>query len=301
MDKTVNKKEENKDFSSVKEVKRRSMLQESLHRLVRNKIAMTGFGILVIIIILCMLAGVICPEGYDKQDVLNKFQPPSAKYPFGTDSLGRSMLARILYGGRNSLMVGVIATSFSGIMGVLLGSLAGFYGGRTDNLIMRALDVFSAIPNMLMAIAISAALGGGLFNCILAISISGVPQIARVVRAPILAVKEQEYVEAARAVDAKDMRIIFKHVLPNVMSPLIISLTSHVASAILVASALSFLGLGVQPPIPEWGSLISGSRQYIREYPYLVTFPGLAIAVTVLSMNLFGDGLRDALDPKLKY
>ena len=282
-------------------VRRRSMFQESMHRLVRNKLAMAGAAVLFTITILCLFAGVICPEGYDHQDVLNKFIAPCAKYPFGTDSLGRSMLARILYGGRNSLLVGVVATTFSGIVGTFLGALAGFYGNRIDNLIMRILDIFSAIPNMLMAIAVSAALGGGLFNCIIAISISGVPQIARTVRAPILAVKEQEYVEAARAIDAKDMRIIFKHVLPNVMSPLIVSLTSHVATAILVAAALSFLGLGVQPPAPEWGSLISNSRQYIREYPYLVTFPGLAIALTVLSMNLFGDGLRDALDPKLKY
>lgn len=295
----LNKRAENNE--AVFEVRRRSMFQESMHRLVRNKLAMAGAAVLLTVVILCLLADVICPEGYDKQNVLNKFIAPCAEYPFGTDSLGRSMLARILYGGRNSLLVGVIATTFSGIVGTFLGALAGFYGNRTDNMIMRLLDIFSAIPNMLMAIAVSAALGGGLFNCIIAISISGVPQIARTVRAPILAVKEQEYVEAARAIDAKDMRIIFKHVLPNVMSPLIVSLTSHVASAILVAAALSFLGLGVQPPAPEWGSLISNSRQYIREYPYLVTFPGLAIAITVLSMNLFGDGLRDALDPKLKY
>lgn len=283
------------------EIRRRSMFQESMCRLLSNKLAMAGAAILFIVVVLCLMAGVICPEGYDHQDVVNKFIAPCAKYPFGTDSLGRSMLARILYGGRNSLMVGVIATAFSGVVGTFLGALAGFYGGWVDNLIMRILDVFSAIPNMLMAIAVSAALGGGLFNCIIAISIFGVPQIARTVRAPILAVKEQEYVEAARAIDAGDMRIIFRHVLPNVMSPLIISLTSHVASAILVAAALSFLGLGVQPPAPEWGSLISDSRQYIREYPYLVTFPGLSIAITVFSMNLFGDGLRDALDPKLKY
>lgn len=295
------KKEKTQAGETHYEVKRRSMFQESMHRLLRNKLAMAGAMVLLVVIVLCLMADIICPEGYDNQNILNRFIAPCAQYPFGTDSLGRSMLARILYGGRNSLLVGVIATTFSGIVGTFLGALAGFYGNRVDNLIMRILDIFSAIPNMLMAIAVSAALGGGLFNCIIAISISGVPQIARTVRAPILAVKEQEYVEAARAIDAKDMRIIFRHVLPNVMSPLIVSLTSHVATAILVAAALSFLGLGVQPPVPEWGSLISDSRQYIREYPYLVTFPGLSIAITVLSMNLFGDGLRDALDPKLKY
>ena len=252
------------------EVKRRSMFQESMHRLVQNKLAMTGLFILVIITVLCLCAGIICPEGYDHQDVLNKFVGPCRDYPFGTDSLGRRMLARILY------------------------------GGRVDNIIMRTLDIFSAIPNMLMAIAVSSALGGGLINCIIAIAISGTPQIARTVRAPILAVKEQEYVEAAREIDASDARIIFRHVLPNVLSPLIVTLTSQVAASSLVATALSVLGLGIQPPEPEWGALISNSRQYIREYPFLVTFPGLAIALTVLSMNLFGDGLRDALDPKLK-
>ncbi|MBQ9048872.1 MAG: ABC transporter permease [Solobacterium sp.] len=282
------------------EVKRRSMFQESMHRLVQNKLAMTGLFILVIITVLCLCAGIICPEGYDHQDVLNKFVGPCREYPFGTDSLGRSMLARILYGGRNSLKIGVMATAFSGVVGTVLGAVAGFYGGRVDNIIMRTLDIFSAIPNMLMAIAVSSALGGGLINCIIAIAISGTPQIARTVRAPILAVKEQEYVEAAREIDASDARIIFRHVLPNVLSPLIVTLTSQVAASILVATALSFLGLGIQPPEPEWGALISNSRQYIREYPFLVTFPGLAIALTVLSMNLFGDGLRDALDPKLK-
>ncbi len=286
---------------SHKDIKRRSVMQESMHRLVRNRLAMSGAAVIVVITILCLLAPIISPEGYDSQDVLNKFQPPSKEYPFGTDSLGRSMLARILYGGKYSLSVGVIATAFSGVLGIALGSIAGFYGGKVDHFVMRFLDIFSSIPNLLMAIAISAALGGGLMNCIWAIAISSTPRIARVVRGPILAVKSTEYVEAARAIDARDGRIIRKHILPNVLSPLIITLTANVAFAILIAAMLSFLGLGVQPPTPEWGSLVSTSRQYIREYPYLVTFPGIAIAVTVLSMNLFGDGLRDALDPKLKY
>lgn len=287
--------------AEINNVKRRSMMQESMHRLVRNKVAMAGAAVLAVITILCLMAGVIAPEGYDMQNIMNRFSPPSAEYPFGTDQLGRCLFSRILYGGRYSLLVGICATLISGVIGTVLGAIAGFYGGKVDNLIMRVLDIFNAIPHLLMAIAISAALGGGLFNCILALAIAGVPGIARTVRGPILAVKEQEYVEAARSIDAKDSRIIFKHVLPNVLSPLIISLTGHVSANILQAASLSFLGLGVQPPIPEWGALISGARTYIREYPYLVTFPGLAIAITVLSMNLFGDGLRDALDPKLKY
>ena len=169
-----------------------------------------------------------------------------------------------------------------------------------DNVIMRTLDVFNAIPNLLMAIAISSALGPGIMNAMIAVGISAVPGFARTVRGPILAIKESEFVEAARSIDARDSRIIFKHILPNVLSPIIVQISMGLAQAILVASSLSFLGLGVQAPVPEWGAMLSASRQYMREYPYLVTIPGLAIASVVLSMNLFGDGLRDALDPRLK-
>ena len=165
---------------------------------------------------------------------------------------------------------------------------------------MRTLDVFHAIPSTLLAIAISSALGGGIVNAMIAVGISSVPSFAKMVRAPVLAIKGQEFVEAARCIDASDRRIVFKHVVPNVLSPVIITITGQLAAAVLAASSLSFLGLGVQPPTPEWGSLIANARQYIRDYPYLVTYPGIAIATVVLSMNLFGDGLRDALDPKLK-
>lgn len=290
-----------KQNSTVYEVKRRSMLQEGLTRFVRNKTAMVGFAILLIVIILCACAGFICPEGYDRQDIMKKFIPPCKEFPLGTDSLGRSMLARILYGGRYSLFIGLSATTVSSILGIILGAVAAFYGGKVDNLIMRSLDVFNAIPNLLLAIAISSVMGGGLINAIFAVGVSGIPNFARTVRGPILAIKEQEFVEAARAIDAKDTRIMFKHILPNVLSPIIVQISLSVASSVLIAASLSFLGLGVQAPTPEWGALLSNARQYIREYPYLVTYPGLAIAVVVLSMNLFGDGLRDALDPKLKY
>jgi len=284
----------------LKQIRKRSMMSEALDRLVRNKTAMFGLFILVVIAILCALAGVICPEGYDEQRYELAFLEPCEEFIFGTDNLGRSMLARILYGGRVSLSIGFISTGISATIGLILGALAGFYGNKVDNIIMRTLDVFHAIPSTLLAIAISSALGGGIVNAMIAVGISSVPGFAKMVRAPILAIKNQEFVEAARCVDASDWRIIFKYVVPNVLSPVIITITGMLASAVLAASSLSFLGLGVQPPTPEWGSLIANSRQYIREYPYLVTFPGLAIATVVLSMNLFGDGLRDALDPKLK-
>ena len=281
--------------------KKRSMMQESMHRLVKNKTAMAGLIVLLIVITLCALAGFICPEGYDKQDIMNKFISPCAEYPLGTDNLGRSMLARVLYGGRYSLFIGLAATIVAAGIGIIMGSVAAFYGGLVDNLIMRFLDAFNAIPDLLLAIAISSVMGGGVLNAILAIGISSVPAYARAARGPILAVKEQEFVEAARALDARDRRIIFRHILPNVLSPIIVHVSTGISGGIITAAALSFLGLGVQAPTPEWGALLSASRQYIREYPYLVTVPGVCIAMVVLAMNLFGDGLRDALDPKLKY
>jgi len=285
----------------IREVKKRSMGQEALARLTRNKTAMVGFAIMMLVVILVCCAGLICPEGYDHQIIPDKFIRPGSKYLLGTDDLGRSLLARVLYGGRYSLFIGVAATVVSSVFGVILGSIAGYYGGKVDNAIMRTLDVLNAIPNLLLAIAISSVLGGGMYNAILAIGISSLPTFAMTVRGPILAVKGQEYVEAARALDAKDSRIVLKYIIPNVLSPIVIQVTGSVSGSILAAASLSFLGLGVQPPIPEWGTLLSTARQFIREAPYLVTIPGLCIALVVLSTNLFGDGLRDALDPKLKY
>lgn len=282
-------------------VKRRSMFQESMTRLVRNKTAMFGFAMFMIILLCCIFANVICPEGYDAQDIIHKRLPPGTPgFFFGTDELGRSMLARILYGGRYSILIGVVSTALSAVLGISLGAVAGYYGGKLDNIIMRTLDIFNAIPTILMAIAISTTMGTGLFNAMLSVGIASVPAFARTVRGPILAVKEQEYVEAAHSIDASPARIIFRHVLPNVLSPIIVQITMGISSAVLVAASLSFLGLGVQPPTPEWGALISASRQYIRQSPYLVTMPGLALGSLVLSINLFGDGLRDALDPRLK-
>lgn len=283
-----------------REVKRRSMFGEAMRRLLRNKMAMAGLLILALIILLCLAAGIICPNGYDIQNMEERFIAPCLKHPLGTDSLGRSMLARILYGGRVSLMIGLVATLIAAVLGISLGAIAAYYGGIVDDVIMRVLDVFSSIPSLLMAIAITASMGSGLFNCMLAVGISATPNFARMVRGPILAIMDQEFIEAAHSIDATDRRIIMKHVIPNVLSPIIVQMTMNLASSILLASSLSFLGLGVQAPTPEWGSLLSDARQYIAQYPYLVTIPGLAIASVVLSMNLFGDGLRDALDPRLK-
>ena len=287
--------------SKRKEIKKRSMFAESMGRLARNKMAMGGLALLAVVIVLCLLAPVICPEGYDAQIIKNKMLKPGENgYLLGTDNLGRSMLARILYGGRISLLVAVVATGIAAVIGIIFGATAAYFGGQVDNIIMRFIDILGAIPALLLAIAIAASLGASLFNCMLAVGISAIPAFAKTVRGPVLAVMQSEYIEAARSIDATDSRIIFKHVLPNVLSPIIVQVTSLLANSIILASAMSFLGLGVQAPVPEWGALIASSRQYIRAYPYLVTIPGCCIAVVVLSMNLFGDGLRDALDPKLK-
>ena len=281
----------------VKEIRRRSMFGEAMRRLVRNKMAMAGLIILLLVILLCLCAGIICPEGYDAQNIMEKFHKPGKGHILGTDALGRSMLARVLYGGRVSLLIGLASTLIAAALGIAVGAIAAYCGGLVDDIMMRVLDVFSAIPSLLLAIAISAALGNGIFTSMLAVGISSTPAFARMVRGPVLAIMDQEFIEAAYSIDAKDSRVILKHVLPNVLSPIIVQMTMNLASSILLAASLSFLGLGVQAPTPEWGYLLSSARQYMREYPYLVIVPGLSIASVVLSMNLFGDGLRD---PRLK-
>ena len=281
-------------------VKRRSMAGEVLSRLVRNKTAMLGLAILLIVVFACMFANVICPQGYNANDLPNRYQSPSWQHPFGTDNFGRSMLARVLYGGRNSLTIGFLATCLAAIICVIFGAVSGYFGGKTDMIVMRFMDVLNAIPNLLLAIVISACLGTGKVNTVLAVGISFIPGFAKQIRGPVIALMNSDYIEAARSIDASNARIIAKHVLPNVLSPLIVQFTLTIALSILCVSSLSFLGLGIQPPEPEWGALLSAGRSFLTHYPYLCTFPGLGIALTVFSVNLFGDGLRDAIDPKLK-
>ena len=280
--------------------KHKSSTQEAMGRLVKNRTAMLGFFVLVVIVLACLFANVICPEGYDAQNIPARFTPPCKEFIFGTDNLGRSLLARILYGGRDSILIGIGAATVGMVGGVLLGLTAAYYGGRVDNIIMRILDVFNAIPSLLMAIVVSSLFGGTVFNCIMAVGIAAIPANARTARGPALAIMNQDYIEAAKSIDAGNFRIMLRHVLPNISSVLIVRYAMGIGFAILTTSGLSFLGLGVKPPTPEWGAMLSGARQFIRQAPHLVIFPGLAIAVTVLALNMMGDGLRDALDPKLK-
>ncbi len=279
--------------------RRRGLWANTIRRYRRNKRAMVGLVIMAVMIIIAILAPVIAPEGYDVQNLDDAFLFPCWEHPFGTDNLGRDVLVRVMYGAQISLRLGLLSVVISAVGGVAIGAIAGYYGGRVDNIFMRIMDVFQAIPPMLLAIAIAAILGPGLTNAMIAIGISGVPGFARLIRASILSVRENEYIEAARAVTATDARIIVKHILPNILSPILVQTSLSIANAILVASSLSFIGLGAQPPLPEWGAMISGARGYIRDFWYLVTLPGVAIILAVVSFNLIGDGIRDALDPRL--
>lgn len=295
-------KKDKRPTKTLTKYKKKSLWSETWHRLKKSKLAMFGLVILIILIILSLSAGII--YDYDTQviktDYAHARQWPNATHLLGTDEMGRDVLARIIYGSRVSLKVSIISVSMALISGGFFGAIAGYYGGKIDNIIMRIMDVFLAIPNMLLAIAVVASLGPNMFNLMLAIAISSMPRFARIVRAAVLGVKDQEFVEAARACGAKNSRIICREVLPNCMAPIIVQGSIATAGAILVIASLSFIGLGVQPPKPEWGSMLAGGRTYIRQSNYLTVFPGLAIAITSLAINLLGDGLRDALDPKLK-
>lgn len=266
----------------------------------RNKMAMLGLFILIVLVLCAIFANQIAPYDYAKQNLRETFQHPSAQHWFGTDEFGRDIFSRVVYGARMSLMVGVISVSIAVLIGGLLGAIAGYYGGTIDNIIMRCMDVLLAIPQTLLAIAVVAALGTGLFNLMIAVGISSIPTYARIVRASVLTIRGEEYIEAAVASGDSDAKIIMKHILPNCLAPVMVQMTLGIAFAILTAAGMSFIGLGIQPPTPEWGNMLSGGRDYIRGYAYMTVFPGLAIVTTVLSLNLLGDGLRDALDPKLK-
>lgn len=280
--------------------RRNSQFWITLGRLKRNHLAMVGLVIIVVMIILALLAPYISPYPYEAADFKNRYATPSAEHWFGTDELGRDIFSRLLYGSRYSLRIGLISVAISAIGGIFFGALAGYFGGAVDNIIMRLLDVLQAMPGIVLAIAISAALGPGLTNSVIALSISSIPGYARMTRASILNVRKMEYLEAATSINCSNARIIWKHVLPNALSPLIVQATMGIAGAIMGAAMLSFIGLGVQPPTPEWGAMLSAGRNYLRDYPHLCIFPGVMIMMAVLSLNMLGDGLRDALDPKLK-
>lgn len=269
-------------------------------RLVRSKTAMFGLSFLVILMILSFLCPYIFKYGYRQINVRIHYMLPCLEHPFGTDEVGRDIMVRVIYGAKYTISIGVFATFGGALMGVILGAIAGYYGGKVDSIIMRILDVFQSFPSILLAIAIAAALGPGYWKVILACGVTGLPSYARMMRANIMTVRGSEYIEAAKSINCSTFRVIAKHVIPNAISPMIVQITMGIASAGLAASSLSFLGFGVVPPTPEWGAMLSTARAYIIDYPHMVFFPGLFIMLTVLSFNLVGDALRDILDPKLR-
>lgn len=280
--------------------KKESRAKTVLTRLFKNKAAILAAIVLIIMLVVALLGNLVTPYQYDLMDLANKNQGPSLLHPFGTDDLGRDILSRVMYGGRYSLTIAIIAVITAIVVGIIIGAISGYFGGVIDNIFMRILDVFQAIPDTILMIAISAALGSGIDKTIIALAVSRVPNFCRILRANVLKVRNQEYVEASEAIGCSKLRTIRKYVVPNAWTPLIVAGTMQVGNVILALAGLSYIGLGIQQPLPEWGAMLSAARGYIREHPYQLIFPGCAIAVCVLCLNLLGDGLRDALDPRLK-
>jgi ABC-type dipeptide/oligopeptide/nickel transport system permease subunit len=281
-------------------IEKTSLLLETLQRMVKSPGAKVGVVLLALIALASICAPLIAPYGPNDMDLKHMYAHPSASHLLGTDGLGRDLLTRLLYGGRYSLSLGFSASLFGAFVGVVIGSIAGYSGGKTETLIMRLMDIWSSIPGMLLCILISASLGAGFFNTVLALAVGDVPFGVRLIRGQILKERTKEYLEAAEAINCSKFSIMFRHLLPNVVSPILVNVTMGVGMMITMAAALSYIGLGVQPPTPEWGALLADGRFHILNYPHLIMFPGLVIAITVLAINLMGDGLRDALDPKLR-
>ncbi len=282
--------------------KSRGQLASIWLRLKKNKLAMVGLCLLIAMILIAVFAGFIAD--YDTmvidQNQAIRLQGPSREHILGTDQFGRDVFARIIHGSRISLSMSVIAMTLAVAIGALIGSVAGYYGGKVDNVLMRLMDILLAIPPMLMSISIVAALGQSMVNLLIALAIAYIPVFARVIRSSILSIKDQEFIEAARSCGSSNGRIIFKHIIPNAIGPIIVQATLAMGATILIIASLSFMGLGVKPPEPEWGTMLYEGRDFLKQAPYLVLFPGGAITLAVISLNLLGDGLRDALDPRLR-
>jgi peptide/nickel transport system permease protein len=290
------------ELAILKKYKKRSWFNETWRGLRKNKGAILGLIIIAILILIVIFADMI--YSYENIVIMPDYsialQGPSSSHPLGTDEFGRDVLARILHGARLSLRIAIASTAISLSIGGIVGAYAGYIGGWFDTVLMRVMDIFLAVPNMLLALAIVAALGPNMFNLIIAIAISDIPRFARILRSSVLSIKETEFVEASKAAGAGTSTIVFREVIPNCLAQIIVQASIVMAYAIIIAASLSFIGLGVQPPAPEWGAMLSSGREYMRNHNYLVLFPGLAIVITVIAFNMLGDGLRDALDPRLK-
>lgn len=282
------------------EKKKLSRSAEVWRRYRKSPTAMIGLAIISVIILSAIFADIIVPYDYGiKQVIPDRLQGPSLKHLFGTDDLGRDLFSRVIHGSRSSLVLGILTTAVATLIGGFLGGICAYYGNRVDNIIMRLLDVITSIPSTLLSLSIVAALGPGIRNLVIAITVSRVPTFARVIRSAVLNIVNQEYIEAAKAGGTRNLRIMLRHVYPNAMSPIIVQCTMSISQLILQAAGLSFLGMGMQPPAPEWGALLNSARDFMRTAPHLMLFPGIAIVLAALAFNLVGDGLRDAFDPRL--
>lgn len=282
-----------------KKKKKTSQAMEIWKRLQRNRMAMVGFCTLILILLLSLFGPLLSPYDYAAQNFSDRLLFPCASHIFGTDNFGRDILTRILVGGRYTLFITFVCITSAAVMGSALGLMAAFYP-RLDNIIMRLVDILMGIPTMLMCVSIVAALGSNMKNMMIALAVTQSPEFARIMRAQVLTIKDREFMEAARSIGCSNTRIIFHHIIPNALAPIIVQYTLGAVSVILMSASLSFVGMGVQPPTPEWGLMISAGRDYLRDYWHIAIIPGLAIVVTAFALNMLGDGLRDALDPRLK-
>lgn len=281
-------------------IKHQSEFRVALSYLVRNKMAVVGIAILSFILFLAIFANFVAPYDPISQDIMNTLSPPSTDHLFGTDEFGRDLLSRIIYGSRSSLTVAGLVVATSGVIGTLLGAVSAYFGGKLDNLIMRSVDIFMSIPDIILAIAIMAVIGPGIINLVIAMSATYWTRWARLVRSEVLTLRDREYIQAAKVCGAGDADIIFTHVLPNVLHSVIVIGTMTMAGSVLYEAALSFIGLGVPPPAPSWGSMLAGGREFMFLASHILIYPGIAITLTTLGFYLVGDGLRDALDPRLR-
>lgn len=280
--------------------RKKSQGRDIWRRLLRNRLGMVGFVIVVILLILVLGADLFTWHKYDVQVFMNRFAYPNWDNLLGTDNMGRDLWARMLYGGRISLLVAVVAVFISSFLGIILGAIAGYTGGKTDLIIMRVNDILMAIPALLLAVAVAFTLGSGPINTAVAIAIPGISPSLRLIRSTVMSIKSNEFIEAARASGSKHLRVIFVHVIPNTIAPLIVNASLSISGSIMAISGLSFVNLGVQPPTPEWGSILANGKIYLLDFWPIIVFPAIFIALTLFGFNLLGDGLRDALDPRLK-
>lgn len=281
-------------------VKKNSRFLDVMKRLSKKKAAMVSLIIFLIIVVIAILGQRIAPYDYTAMDGKASFAAPSWEHPFGCDKYGRDILSRLIVGAGYSLSIGVLGVLFSNLLGMVFGAIAGFFGQKADNIVMRLMDVVQSIPGILLSMIISTVLGSGYFNTVLALSVGAIPNTSRMLRGCILSIRNQEYVEAARSINCSRFRIIVQHVIPNCFSPILVGATMGIGGTLSQAAALSFIGLGIQPPMAEWGAMLSDGRAYITTHPHMLLFPGLAIAIVIFTLNVLGDGLRDVLDPKLK-